>query len=60
MFMLTEYKGRPTKEIDLLAQQISNDKEDIGKVFLNVCSIKYEDDGMVSFDESGVVTSCKV
>lgn len=47
MFMLTEYKGRPTKDIDLLAQQISNDKDDIKKVFLNICSINYEDDGLV-------------
>ena len=47
MFMLTEYKGRPTKDIDLLAEQISNDKDDIKKVFSNVCNIKYEDDGIV-------------
>jgi predicted nucleotidyltransferase component of viral defense system len=47
MFMLTEYKGRPTKDIDLLAQQILNDKDDIKRVFLSVCSIRYEDDGLV-------------
>lgn len=47
MFMLTEYKGRPTKDIDLLAQQISNDIGDIKKVFSNICSIKYENDGVV-------------
>lgn len=47
MFMLTEYKGRPTKDIDLLAQQISNDKDDIKNIFLSVCSINYEDDGLI-------------
>ena len=46
MFMLTEYKGRPTKDIDLLAEQISNDKDDIKKVFSSVCNIKYEEDGL--------------
>jgi predicted nucleotidyltransferase component of viral defense system len=47
MFMLTEYKGRPTKDIDLLAEQISNDKESIRKVFSNICKIQIDDDGLV-------------
>lgn len=46
MFMLTEYKGRPTKYIDLLAELISNDKDDIKNVFSSICNIKYEDDGL--------------
>lgn len=59
MFMLTEYKGRPTKDIDLLAQQISNDKEDIKEVFLSICSIKYEDDGLVYSGEDIEVEDIK-
>ncbi len=47
MSMLTEYKGRPTKDIDLLAEQISNDKESIRKVFSNICKIQIDDDGLV-------------
>lgn len=47
MFMLTDYKGRPTKDIDLLAQQISNDQENIRKAFSSICKVQCEDDGLV-------------
>jgi hypothetical protein len=59
IFMLTEYKGRSTKDIDLLAQQISNDKDDIKKVFLSVFSIKYEEDGLVFNGEDTEVEDIK-
>ncbi len=59
MFMLTEYKGRPTKDIDLLAQQISNDKDDIKRVFLDICNIQYEDDGLVFIGEDIEVEDIK-
>lgn len=45
--MLTEYKGRPTKDIDFLAEQISNDIENIRKVFSEICKVQCEDDGLV-------------
>jgi len=47
MFMLTEYKGRPTKDIDFLAEQISNDIENIRKAFSDICKVQCEDDGLV-------------
>jgi predicted nucleotidyltransferase component of viral defense system len=47
MFMLTGYKGRPTKDIDLLAEQISNDIENIKKAFLSICKVQCENDGLV-------------
>ena len=59
MFMLTEYKGRPTKDIDLLADQISNDKNKIRNVFSNICNIKYEDDGLVFSEEDIEVEDIK-
>lgn len=59
MFMLTDYKGRPTKDIDLLAQQISNDKEDIKNVFSSICNVKYENDGLVYSGEDIEVEDIK-
>ena len=53
MFMLTEYKGRPTKDIDFLAEQISNDVENIRKVFSEICKVQCEDDGLV-FNGDGI------
>jgi len=47
IFMLTEYKGRPTKDIDFLAEQISNDIENIRKAFSDICNVQCEDDGLV-------------
>jgi len=47
IFMLTEYKGRPTKDIDFLAEQISNDIENIRKAFSEICNVQCEDDGLV-------------
>jgi hypothetical protein len=46
MFILTDFKGRPTKDMDLLAEQVSNDMEYIKKVFTEICEIKCEDDGL--------------
>ena len=47
MFMLTKYKGRPTKDIDFLAEQISNDMESVRKVFSYICKVDCEDDGLL-------------
>lgn len=59
MFLLTEYKSRPTRDIDFLAQQISNDTENIKEVFNDICSIEYNDDG-VRFDSDNIeVTDIK-
>ncbi|MDP4145816.1 MAG: nucleotidyl transferase AbiEii/AbiGii toxin family protein [Bacillota bacterium] len=47
MFILTDFKGRPTRDMDFLAQQVSNDMEHMKKVFTEICDIKCEDDGLV-------------
>ncbi|MBZ9633716.1 nucleotidyl transferase AbiEii/AbiGii toxin family protein [Clostridium sp. FP1] len=52
IFMLTEYKGRPTNNIDFLAEQISNDIENIRKVFSEICNVQCEDDGLVLMEGS--------
>ena len=59
MFMLTEYKGRPTKDIDLLAQQVSNDKDNLKKIFLDICKVECEDDGLSFIRESIEVIEIK-
>jgi predicted nucleotidyltransferase component of viral defense system len=46
---------RPTVDIDMLAKQISNDKEQIKQVFRTICSIKHDDDCVV-FDVESIET----
>jgi predicted nucleotidyltransferase component of viral defense system len=47
---------RPTMDIDLLAKKVKNDKESIKQIFINICSIKYEDD-CVNFDTGSIVVT---
>ena len=47
---------RPTVDIDLLAKQISNDQQQIKHIFHAICSMKFEDDGVI-FDINGIETS---
>lgn len=49
LFALDGFKARPTIDIDLLGERISNDMENLQEVFRNVCSVECEDDG-VYFD----------
>jgi len=46
---------RPTVDIDMLAQQISNDVEQIKQIFRAVCSLEYHDDCVV-FDTERIET----
>ena len=52
LFALDRFKARPTIDIDLLGERISNDKDNLKVVFEKICSIECEDDnyrkGMVS------------
>jgi len=59
MFILTDFKGRPTKDMDLLAQQVSNDMNDIKEVFRKICKVDCEDDGLVFDEESVTVEEIK-
>ena len=53
LFALDGFKARPTIDIDLLGERISNDKGNLKVVFEKICSIECEDDG-VFFDASSL------
>lgn len=53
LFALDGFKARPTIDIDLLGERISNDMENLQEVFRNVCSVECEDDG-VYFDAASL------
>jgi len=46
LFSLTQFKARPTKDIDFLAKQITNDTKYIKSAFEQICSLPYEQDGV--------------
>lgn len=43
LFSMNEFKGRPTRDIDFLAEDISNDLNNIEEAFKKICSIECED-----------------
>ena len=47
---------RPTKDIDMLARKIINNKEQIKQIFQSICNVKYDDD-CVFFDIPGIETA---
>ena len=49
LYALDGFKARPTIDIDLLGERISNDRDSLKRVFQKVCSVECEDDG-VRFD----------
>ncbi|MBB5150348.1 nucleotidyl transferase AbiEii/AbiGii toxin family protein [Ureibacillus thermosphaericus] len=53
LFSLTQFKSRPTKDIDFLARQISNDIQYIKAAFESICTLTAEEDG-VEFDVKGI------
>lgn len=53
MFALDGFKARPTIDIDLLGERISNDRENLKEVFKKVCNIECEDDGVI-FDATSL------
>jgi len=50
---LTEFKTRPTRDIDFLARGVANDIDDIQDLFRKVCDIKVNDG--VTFDSDTIV-----
>ncbi len=52
LFSMTGFTGRPTRDIDFLAYQISNDIENIKEIFKKICKIEYND-GII-FDPNSV------
>jgi predicted nucleotidyltransferase component of viral defense system len=53
LFSMTGFTGRPTRDIDFLAYQISNDMESIKEIFKNICKIEYNDG--ILFDSNSVL-----
>ena len=53
LFSMSGFMGRPTRDIDFLAYQISNDIESIKEIFKNICKIEYDDS--VVFDSNSVL-----
>lgn len=53
LFALDGFKARPTIDIDLLGERISNDKKNIEKAFQKICCIECEEDGVL-FDATSL------
>lgn len=52
LFSINEFKGRPTRDIDFLAEHISNDLKNIEGAFKSICSIECEDG--ITYDINGI------
>lgn len=52
LFALDGFKARPTIDIDLLGDRISNDQKHLSNVFKEICSISCEEDGVLFDEES--------
>lgn len=53
LFALDGFNARPTIDIDLLGERISNDRNNLKMAFQKICSIKCAEDGVV-FDASSL------
>lgn len=47
LFSQTQFKARPTKDVDFLARQIANELEILRESFITICSIDVPTDGIV-------------
>lgn len=52
LFSMNNFKGRPTRDIDFLADDISNELENIRETFIGICGIQC-DDG-ITYDIDGI------
>ncbi len=53
LYAKTENLNRPTKDIDLSVQEFGLGQNELYKIFATICTLKYEDDGIL-FDENTV------
>ncbi|HYE82306.1 MAG TPA: nucleotidyl transferase AbiEii/AbiGii toxin family protein [Clostridia bacterium] len=53
LYVLAEEKSRPTKDIDFLARQISNEINNIAQVFIDICQITCNDG--LKFDGENII-----
>ena len=56
MYIVEGLHIRPTIDIDILAKNIDNDKENLRNIFKKICDIKYADD-CVYFDSNSIIAS---
>ena len=56
LYAIEGFQIRPTTDIDFLAKQISNDKEEIKQVFRTICDVKYNEDCVI-FDVGNIETT---
>lgn len=47
LYSLSQSHSRPTKDVDLLGKQIANDLESIRSAFVYICSVRFDEDGVV-------------
>ncbi len=47
MFAYEQFAARPTLDIDFLGVNVSNDEGNIVKVFQEICSVPFEEDGVI-------------
>ena len=52
LYAIEGFHIRPTMDIDMLANKISNDMEEIKQIFQTICSVKYDDDCVILDTES--------
>ena len=46
------FMARPTLDIDFMAHHIDNDKDNVKKVFAEICAIPYQQDGVTFYTET--------
>lgn len=46
------FMARPTLDIDFMGRHIDNDKENVKKVFAEICAIPYQQDGVTFYTET--------
>jgi predicted nucleotidyltransferase component of viral defense system len=56
MYAIEGLHIRPTMDIDMLAKNIDNDKENVKNIFKKICEINYEND-CVHFDSNSIIVS---
>ncbi len=54
LYTIMQDKARPTKDIDFLAKQMSNEMDSIQQVFKEICSVDYNDG--LKFDINSMIT----
>ena len=46
------FMARPTLDIDFMGHHIDNDKDNVKKVFAEICAIPYQQDGVTFYTET--------